>query len=248
MTPLGNTWVFPQTVSSWKCCIRRWISAAVLSLQVFRCTAEEQRSQRKVNCSRLHFFIRVCHGFSLLGAKTPKRRWGSMVTTVQHASPGYRGAVSGRNQKRGNRNESTEELTVCFHTHIITQSLPPPLTDLRLPLTDTLLSLSVPLLLQISSISPQLQLLHEITFSLLTLSASYNPSFMPHTFLSLFTCSLVFLVFFVSSLPRCLSACQDMHRRRAERGEERGRTRSTADRWEGLPGVKVQSQGKVSIF
>lgn len=50
-----------------------------------------------------------------------------MVTTIQHASPGHCGAVLGRNQKRGNRNESTEEVTVCFHTHIITQPPPRPL-------------------------------------------------------------------------------------------------------------------------
>lgn len=189
-----------------------------------------------------------------------------MITSAHHASR-RSCSCTVKNQKDKEGNESRKELTSCFHRYNGTVSHPA--TDwvvLRLPITATVFP---PLsfyaaFLKISIPNCSFIMKYPFPFSCLQLFPTLRsyltlPSI---SFSSLcLSCSPVFLVFFVSSLPWCFSACQDMHRRaewertreRGERGEreERGRTCGCEQfhccQMGGVTwGVKVQSQGNTT--
>lgn len=248
MTAPGDAWVSPHTTSSWKCCIRWLLSVAVLPLQVSRCKADKKRRQEKDKSARAS-----AHHFLLPGMKN--EGGGSVITSVHRASPWDRGAVLSKMKKTEKGMIQENNWQHVFHRYNGTVSHPS--TDwvvLSLPITATVfpplgfypafLNISIPhwsFRVKFSFPFSCLQLFPTLPSYLTPPSISFSSLCVSH--------ALRFFLFFVSSLPWCFSACQDMHSR-AER-ESGGRERreggpvavsdSTVDRWEGLPGVKVQS-------
>lgn len=110
-----------------------------------------------------------------------------------------------------------------------------------------------PTSLAISSIDPRLQLQPDILFSFLTPYALSNPPFTPHTsHTSLYHTVSHALRFFLFFFFLCLLLPLGMYRHAQESRAVRTEgglmavSDSTADRWEGLPGVKVQSWGNTT--
>lgn len=160
--------------------------------------------------------------------------------------------------ERGKRNESRGTDSMFF-TDLMTQYLAPTLTEcsfiFQLQLQSSLLAVSVPLLLRLRASIPNgsFSMKCHFPFSRLQLFTTLGCYFTPPSLhLSVSHALRFFLFWFFCLLPALVFLGMSRHAQESrERGEERGRTHvavsdSTVDRWEGLPGIKVQSQGNTT--